>query len=140
MLGLKMSVPILLDLLVLLYGASFTLTLNVFQAFATAGLESVKEGVHVLRQSGAYNPASFQTIFSGLYAGGFAALTVLRNEAAAAIAIGVDMGWRVGSLLEGLLPRGTVATVAAEPEEMAPIGDGEQKPPAVTHRTPTTDW
>ena len=38
---------------------------------------------------------------AGLYAGGFAALTVLRNEAAAAVAIGVDMGKRVASVLEG---------------------------------------
>ena len=139
MIGLKTSVPILLDLLVLLYGASFTLTITVYQAFAAAGLASVKEGIHALRQSGAYNPASFQTITAGLYAGGFAALTVLRNEAAAAIAIGVDMGRRVGSLLEGcLLPRDDAAA-AVEPEELAPIGDADQKPTA-PRRTPMTDW
>ena len=68
---LRASAPIIINILVLLYGASFTLTLTVFQSFATAGLTSVKDGVAALRRSGAQNPAAFQTIFGGLYAGGF---------------------------------------------------------------------
>ena len=46
----------------------------------------MKKGVSVLRAEYS-NPAAWQPIAAGLYAGGFAALTVLRNEAAAAFAI-----------------------------------------------------
>ena len=94
-----------------------------------------------LRRSGAQNPAAFQTIFGGLYAGGFAALTVLRNEAAAAVAIGVDMGKRVGGLLDSsFLARDTSGTgAAAEPEELAPMGDSGEDTPAALRRTKTTE-
>ena len=138
---LRASAPIIINILVLLYGASFTLTLTVFQSFATAGLASVKEGWAALRRSGAQNPAAFQTIFGGLYAGGFAALTVLRNEAAAAVAIGVDMGKRVGGLLDSsFLARDTSGTgAAAEPEELAPMGDSGEDTPAALRRTKTTE-
>ena len=84
----------------------------------------LKDGVAALRRSGAQNPAAFQTIFGGLYAGGFAALTVLRNEAAAAVAIGVDMGKRVGGLLDSsFLARDTSGTGAAADAILAPMGD-----------------
>ena len=137
---LRASAPIIINILVLLYGASFTLTLTVFQSFATAGLASVKDGVAALRRSGAQNPAAFQTIFGGLYAGGFAALTVLRNEAAAAVAIGVDMGKRVGGLLDSsFLGRDTTGSAAAEPEELAPMGDSGEDTPAALRRTKTTE-
>ena len=136
---LRASAPILINILVLLYGASFTLTLTVFQSFATAGLASVKEGIAALRRSGAQNPAAFQTIFGGLYAGGFAALTVLRNEAAAAVAIGVDMGKRVGGLLDSSFLGRDTSGAAAEPEELAPMGDSGEDTPAALRRTKTTE-
>ena len=136
---LRASAPILINILVLLYGASFTLTLTVFQSFATAGLTSVKDGVAALRRSGAQNPAAFQTIFGGLYAGGFAALTVLRNEAAAAVAIGVDMGKRVGGLLDSSFLARDTTGAAAEPEELAPMGDSGEDTPAALRRTKTTE-
>uniref|UniRef100_A0A7S0LGW1 Uncharacterized protein n=1 Tax=Coccolithus braarudii TaxID=221442 RepID=A0A7S0LGW1_9EUKA len=94
-----LSAPLVVNLFILLYGASFTLTITLWQAFSTAGYEEVKVGMHALGEEFA-NPAAWQKIAAGLYAGGFAALTVLRNEVAAAVAIGVDMGKRVASLLD----------------------------------------
>ena len=123
------SAPILASSLVLLYGASFTLTLTVVQAFCTAGFASVKGGLAALRQSGSItNPAAYQPVVSGCYAGGFAALTVLRNEAAAAVAVGVDMGKRIGSLLEGFLLGSEEGVAGVEPEEMVPIGEAPSTP------------
>lgn len=123
--------PILASTLILLYGASFTLTLTVVQAFCTAGFASVKGGLAALRQSGSItNPAAYQPVVSGCYAGGFAALTVLRNEVAAAVAVGVDMGKRVGSLLEGFLLGSEEDVAGVEPEEMVPIGEAPSTPKA----------
>ena len=108
----------------LLYGAPRdTLTLTVFQSLgATAGLTSVKDRRRRLRcagVSGAQNPAAFQTIFGGLYAGGFAALTVApqRGGRRAVAAIGVDMGKRVGGLLDSSFAerRATPAAPALPP-------------------------
>lgn len=118
--------PLVIDAIILCYGASFTLTLTVFQAFSSAGLGEVKRGLSVLRQRRAlFDPASYQPVMSGLYSGGFAAVTVLRNEAAAAVAVGVDMGRRVGGILEGLLPR--AENGGAYQEELEPMADGRSE-------------
>ena len=95
-----LSAPLVVNSFILLFGASFTLTITVWQAFAASGYEAVKAGMSVVSAEFS-NPRAWQKISAGLYAGGFAALTVLRNEAAAAVAIGVDMGKRVASVLEG---------------------------------------
>ena len=134
---LASSAPILVSTLILLYGASFTLTLTVVQAFCTAGLESVKDGLSALQQSryAVTAPTVYQPVVSGLYAGGFAALTVLRNEAAAAFAVGVDMGKRIGSLLESLLLPREEGGASIDPEEMEPIGEAGS-PTAGTAKLP----
>lgn len=101
---------------VLCYGASFTLTLTMLQAFAVAGLPAVRRGVRELRETlesrgavaggmslslvDAVDPTKLHDIARGIYAGGLAALTCLRSEGAAAIAIGADGGARAAASLE----------------------------------------
>ena len=130
--------PMLANALLLLYGASFTLTLTVLQAFSAAGYTTVKEGVARIRSAGAVtNPEALQKITAGLYAGGLAALTVLRNEAAAAVAIGVDMGKRVAAVLDGwccAAANASASSIAAE--ELASLD--EDKSPTSPHTAAAT--
>ena len=65
---LRASAPIIINILVLLYGASFTLTLTVFQSFATAGLTSVKDGVAALRDIGSGYSAEAERALSAMWA------------------------------------------------------------------------
>ena len=119
-----LSAPLVINTFILLYGASFTLTITVWQAFSAAGYDTVKTGIKAIRADPFTNPAAWQQIAAGLYAGGFAALTVLRNEAAAAVAIGVDMGKRVAAVLEGWCS-GEKAPAASEE---IPADDFEDEP------------
>ena len=105
----KQASPLVINLFILLYGASFTLVMTVFQTFATAGLQTVRAGIAALRESGWADPSGYKTVAAGCYAGGLAVMTVLRDETAAAVAIGVDTGNRVAATLEA-----TFAAPAAE--------------------------
>lgn len=105
--------PLFVNIFILLYGASFTLVMTVFQTFATSGLLTVRTGVKALRESRWSDPAGYKAVASGLYAGGFAVMTALRDETAAAVAIGVDTGNRVAATLE--------ATFAASAEELTSL-------------------
>ena len=105
----KQASPLVVNLFILLYGASFTLVMTVYQTFATAGLQTVRAGIAALRESGWADPSGYKTVAAGCYAGGLAVMTVLRDETAAAVAIGVDTGNRVAATLE--------ATFAAPAEE-----------------------
>ena len=127
-----LSAPLVVNSFILLFGASFTLTITVWQAFAASGYEAVKAGMSVVSAEFS-NPRAWQKISAGLYAGGFAALTVLRNEAAAAVAIGVDMGKRVASVLEGWCcnsaPTEKVGGPIPSSEEMEAISEEAEDTP-----------
>ena len=70
--------------------ASITLLMTCWQAFSTAGWPAVCAGFQTLRATSFGDPQPYKTVASGLYAGGLAAITVLRDEHAAAV------GWVVG--------------------------------------------
>lgn len=98
--NLAVNASLVVSTFILLYGASFTLIMTCWQAFSTAGWPSVLAGVRALRATSFGNPQPYKTVASGLYAGGLAAITVLRDEGVAAVAIGVDAGVRVAAMLE----------------------------------------
>lgn len=130
-----LSAPLVVNTFILLYGASFTLTITVWQAFAAAGYESVKAGVSALRVDVYSNPAAWQQIAAGFYAGGFAALTVLRNESAAAFAVGVDMGKRVATVLDGWCFDSAPTETATE--EIASLSDETGEAPSSPSPAPS---
>ena len=138
-----LSAPLVVNSFILLYGASFTLTITVWQAFAAAGYDTVRSGVKALGVGAFSSPAAWQQIAAGLYAGGFAALTVLRNEAAAAVAIGVDMGKRVAAVLEGWCGGfDKVSSVSAEEKSIASLDDPDDVPqsPYPAAAADSTSW
>ena len=53
-----LSAPLVLNSFILLYGASFTLTITVWQAFSAAGYDTVKAGVKALRVDAFSSPAA----------------------------------------------------------------------------------
>jgi hypothetical protein len=156
--GRTAAAQLIVNLFILVYGASFTLAMTLYQAFSTASGGGVHDGLSKLL-AGSLTPEALQRLAASAYAGGFAAITCLRNEAAASVAIGVDTGKRVAAatedwalpLLERLLltARTVVAgsksasfeTVALCPlDDVEKAGDSEQAHPRAIPRSIDQQW
>merc|ERR1712078_101742 len=98
--GRTAGAQLLLNLFILVYGASFTLTLTVFQAFMTAGGSAAQAQLAQIMASGRMEPDALKRIVSAAYAGGLAVIVCLKNEIAASVAIGVDTGKRISAATE----------------------------------------
>ena len=113
--NLAVNASLVVSTFILLYGASFTLIMTCWQAFSTAGWPSVLAGVRALRATSFDNPQPYKTVASGLYAGGLAAITVLRDEGVAAVAIGVDAASVLQNMVQPVWTHLDAARVALVP-------------------------